>query len=79
MGKDAFYRIEPGGNNTFELYEDDGESKQYLDGNYSIRLLKVSKNENEVVFTINKTNNPLYHENIDHQCQRESEECLKKK
>lgn len=53
------------GNNTFELYEDDGESKQYLDGNYSIRLLKVSKNENEVVFTINKTNNPLYHENID--------------
>ena len=52
------------GNNIFELYEDDGESKEYLKGNYSIRKLIVEKENNQVKFEFTKCNNPLYSETI---------------
>ncbi|MCH5197908.1 MAG: DUF5110 domain-containing protein [Oscillospiraceae bacterium] len=42
------------GNNSFTLYEDDGESLDYLDGKYCETHFNVSQADNNVTFTINK-------------------------
>lgn len=42
------------GNNSFTLYEDDGESLDYLDGKYCETKFEISEKENAVCFTINK-------------------------
>lgn len=47
------------GNNEFELYEDDGESKKYNDGEFSIKKLIVQEDNDEVKFVIKKNNNFL--------------------
>lgn len=52
------------GNNLFALYEDDGESKDYLDGKYSLRNLIVNKENDKVSFKVSKNNNPLYQEEL---------------
>ena len=48
------------GNNTFEFYEDDGESKDYLNNQFSIRKFIVYKNEKEVNFKITSSSNGNY-------------------
>ncbi len=45
------------GNNEFLFYEDDGESKEYEKGQYSIRTMKVSQKENHVTFVIHANEN----------------------
>lgn len=41
------------GNNKFELYEDDGETNEYLNGKYAITTLDLRENK-AIEFTINK-------------------------
>ncbi len=41
------------GNNSFELYEDDGITKDYQNGNFAKTLFENSENGNDVTFTIN--------------------------
>lgn len=40
------------GNNTFELYEDDGETNAYKSGNFAITRYTVTENDNNVSFTV---------------------------
>lgn len=40
------------GNNTFELYEDDGETNAYKDGNSAITRYTVEEADNNVTFTV---------------------------
>lgn len=39
------------GNNTFSLYEDDGETKEFVDGKFAERKFSVQEKGSEVVFT----------------------------
>ncbi len=43
------------GNNTFTLYEDDGETLSYQNGEYLKTAFTVAENGNKVTFTIKKT------------------------
>lgn len=49
--KDMVLRIFRG-NNSFSLYEDDGESNEYKNGNFAITKYSVSENENNLSFII---------------------------
>ncbi len=49
--KDMILRIFRG-NNTFELYEDDGISNSFKDGNFAITKYAVKENGNDVIFNI---------------------------
>ncbi len=49
--KDMILRIFRG-NNTFELYEDDGISNSFKDGNFAITKYTVKENGNDVIFNI---------------------------
>ncbi len=40
------------GNNTFPLYEDDGETNAYKNGNFAITNYTVAKDESNVTFTV---------------------------
>ncbi len=40
------------GNNSFSLYEDDGETSAYKNGDYSITKLEVAENGNTITFNI---------------------------
>lgn len=40
------------GNNSFDFYEDDGESGKYKNGEYSISTMTVAESENSIIFTI---------------------------
>lgn len=40
------------GNNSFRLYEDDGETNAYKDGNFAITAYKVAEDCNNVTFTV---------------------------
>ena len=51
------------GNNSFDLYEDDGESKDYLKGKYSIKTIIVTEEDNKVTFTIKANSNKDYNTN----------------
>lgn len=56
------------GNNTFTLYEDDGETKDYQIGKYSLRTLSINEENNTITFKITKNSNAysdcLYKRNI---------------
>lgn len=47
------------GTNTFELYEDDGETKKYLDGEFSIRRISTVLKKNTLTLAISKNINAL--------------------
>lgn len=60
--KDLDVYIFPGACGSFELYEDDGESRDYENGGYAITTLSTSWQENSMSFTILPTKGHL--ENI---------------
>ncbi len=47
------------GNNSFTLYEDDGETLNYINGNYCETLFKVKKDYKELYFTISPAKGDL--------------------
>jgi len=44
--------IYPGADNTFQLYEDDGETQAYLEGEYALTTFSQSWQENKIIFSI---------------------------
>ena len=56
------------GNNSFKLYEDDGESKDYLNNKYSLKEMIVKEDNTTISFTIkansNKDYNVTYNRNL---------------
>ena len=50
--------IFPGKNNTFELYEDDGQSQYYKEGTYNITLLQLKWKKKSMEFSISGPENP---------------------
>ena len=56
------------GNNSFKLYEDDGESKDYLNNKYSLKEMIVKEDNTTISFTIkansNKDYNVIYNRNL---------------
>lgn len=42
------------GNSEFNFYEDDGETGNYKNGEFSQSLMTVSENENRIIFTVSK-------------------------
>lgn len=47
------------GNNSFELYEDDGETKQFMNGKFATTRFDVAENGNTVTFKINSVQGDL--------------------
>ncbi len=48
------------GNNSFKLYEDDGESKDYLNNKYSLKEMIVKEDNTTISFTIKANSNKEY-------------------
>ncbi|QCC50546.1 glycoside hydrolase family 31 protein [Halapricum salinum] len=51
----------PGADNTFELYEDDGTSQAYLDGEYATTTLRQSYESGRLEFTVEAATGALEH------------------
>ena len=47
------------GNNSFELYEDDGETMNFKDGSFCVTKMKNEENSNDICFTIKKAEGDL--------------------
>jgi len=50
--ENIIWEIFPKGQSEFTLYEDDGESYKYLEGEIATTLIKCSENDNDILITI---------------------------
>ena len=67
------------GNNQFKLYEDDGETKSYENGLFSIKEITNSLNGNQIILKISKNINALTNMNFKRNIQIVFKDVLKAK